>query len=163
MVRLKLIGIGILVVIFLGTGYLIYTNITISYEFNQRIGSYFELADQSSNAKQKSFYFDKFVNALQKYNLNVGKQAIYFSDAPKNDMSYKFDVTLSLQDRLHVLSLMDEKDMAYQQGMQQITMQEFCWFPIDEYAQKYYMDNGLWYFALTPNEQTDRCITKTNK
>jgi len=126
------------------------------YDFQQKVGNWFILADSASDAKTKAFYFDKFVDALEKEGLTTGHSAIYWQQ-PKSDLAENFKVVQSLQTRLHDIVQMDTKSFEYQTALNQITLQEFCWFPYATFEGAYLLRHGVWHMSLTPQTAGNRC------
>jgi hypothetical protein len=137
-----------------------YNNFVVSYNFDKRIGNWFDLADKASLACDKAHYFDTFVQALRDNELTSGPTSIYFQQ-PTADMSWNFNTTLSLQQRLHELCTVEQTQgagsMAYQTGMQEVSITEFCWFPLNVFYQGYALQHGAWGDAIMPASLKDRC------
>lgn len=134
-----------------------YNNWLVGLEYQREIGVYFEYADRASDAKLKSENFNKYVSALEEHGLTEGATSIYFKEQPNAQLGENFKVAKSLQKRLNSLAEMDEASEAYQYGMRQVTMQEFCWFPTYPFYQAYALKHGAWGVALTPGGAYDRC------
>lgn len=77
----------------------------------------------------------------------------------KSSLDENYKVAKSLQSRLEAISKLDPETSEYSNNMQQITLQEFCWFPIAVFEQGYLMKNGGWGWALLPPEVENRCVT----
>src|SRR6266446_595241 len=139
-------------------------NYQMGYNFQQAVKSDFDLADQASSASQKSFYFDKFVEDLRVQGLTHGDTAIYYPTV-NSRLEHLFNNTLSLQDSLHgaVEACKAGRTLDCNTAMQQITLQEFCWFPIDAFKSGYMLQHGAWGAAnWTPQDQAYRCSTKSS-
>jgi hypothetical protein len=134
-----------------------YVNWQLTLEYERNVEVYFNYADRASDAKTKSSYFNQYMEALEKYDLIQGCNAIYFCEQPNASLEKNYIVAKSLQNRLTELSLLDEKETAYQLGMTQMTENEFCWFPTGTFYQKYMLDRGGWGVAITPEYPTDLC------
>lgn len=126
------------------------------YDFDRNIGDFFELADRASDAKTKTNYMEQFVQSLQKHDLTEGETSVFFGK-PISSLQHNYNVALSLLSRLKALSQLDSTSFEYQTGMQQVTLQEFCWFPIHIFRQGYALKNGLWYLTLFPRDVENRC------
>jgi len=152
-----IVFIGLLI---LGLGVLIngaWINWQVSLQYQRDIGGFFEYADRASDAKTKSMYFDKYVDALNKEGLSSGYSSVYFQNQPEANLANEWNVATSLQERLHALTKMDENTMQYQQGIQQISITEFCWFPDGAFEQGYDLKHGAWGSALTPYKVENSC------
>lgn len=144
------VGVGVL-------GYGAYNNWQVELAYERDVGGFFEYADRASDAHTKSMYFDKYVNAIKSEGLDTGYSSILFQNQPEANLANDWNVTTSLQERLHSLTKMDENSMQYQQGIQQISTTEFCWFPTGAFEQGYAMKHGAWGDALTPFKVVNRC------
>lgn len=94
-----------------------------SYQYENEIKSYWELADKSSTVIKKAENIDKFVEALENSKLK-GKYNAIFLITPNNSFDLNFDALKTLQQRLHEIKDMDVTSFEYQTAMQQITEQE---------------------------------------
>lgn len=112
LVLLGLIFLGIIIVAGLRTG----------YEYENTIGSYWDLSDKASTLQQKSQYLDKYVDAIRGQRF-ASNDAIIFP-TPNNSFSQNMIALQSLQGRMHQIANMDETSFAYQTAIQQITGQE---------------------------------------
>lgn len=135
--------------------------IQVSYTFDTQIGDKFELSDRASDAKTKLLYLDQFIDALKANGLTEGQSA-YLWPRPSSDLAQNYNTVLSLRARLAQLADMDPNSMQYQQGMTQITMQEYCWFPINIFRQGYDLKNGIWWNALLPTDVQNRCASTSH-
>jgi len=98
-------------------------HVSVYYEYEAKIGCYWDLADKASTLSQKSKYIDSFVNALDSSNLFGINDALFFP-TPSNSFDSNFEALKSLQKRLHDIDGIDENSFAYQAAIQQITSQE---------------------------------------
>ena len=130
--------------------YGVYYNWQVSMEYQRDIGKYYLYSDRSSDAVTKSMYFDQYMEAVKKYNLTDGCNAIFFCEQPRASVADQYKVASSLQNRLHEISLLDEKETAYQLGMTQMTENEFEWFNESVFYQKYALSKGAWGSAIIP-------------
>lgn len=126
------------------------------YEFNKAVGDNFELADRASDAPTKLMYYEKFMVALNQYGLTHGPTAVFWNK-PTSMLENNYAAAVSLENRLKTLTHTDPGSSQYQFGMQQVTTNEFCWFPIDIFEQGWYLQHGVWGSALTPQDVSDRC------
>lgn len=94
-----------------------------SYQYENKVKSYWELADKSSTVIKKAENIDKFVQALENSNFN-GKYNAIFLTTPNNSFDLNFEALKTLQQRLHEIKDMDVTSFEYQTAMQQITEQE---------------------------------------
>ena len=158
-----MIGIVLLLGFFLIAGLLVYggmNNWFIVLEFEREIEGHFDYADRSSDASTKLEYFNKFIDAVEKNGLTNGTNSVFFQEQPKASLSENYKVAKSLQSRLEAISQLDPQSFEYSNNMQQITLQEFCWFPINVFQQGYLIKNGGWGWALFPPDVENRCVTK---
>ncbi len=131
----------------------------IGLEFEREIETHFEFADRASDAITKSMYFDQFIVAIEKHGLIDGSNSKLFKEQPNADLSRNYAVAISLQNRLHDIAQMDPLSEEYQYGLRQLTLQEFCWFPINAFEQGYSLNNGGILRPLVPAGNYDRCHT----
>ncbi len=115
------------------------------YQYENKIGNNWDLADRASTIIQKSEYINKFVAALEKEKLDGVHNALFFPN-DENDFTQNMKALKSLQNRLQDISMMDENSFAYQSAMQQITAQEQgeatallsnlqgCWLKVNYYT-----------------------------
>lgn len=97
--------------------------IGVYYEYENNIGSKWDLADRASTITQKAEYIDEFVLALDQADLyGIHNAILYPTDENYFDQNMK--ALKSLQQRLKTISNMDENSFSYQTAMQQITEQE---------------------------------------
>lgn len=94
-----------------------------SYQYENEIKSYWELADKSSTVIKKAENIDKFVEALENSGLK-GKYNAVFLTTPNNSFDLNFEALKTLQQRLHEIKDMDVTSFEYQIAIQQITGQE---------------------------------------
>lgn len=97
--------------------------VSASYQYENSIGSYWELSDKASTLAQKSAYLDQYVDALEKSGL-AGTSDAVFLKTPNNNFDQNMIALKSLQGRMHQIQNMDEQQFAYQTAIQQITAQE---------------------------------------
>ena len=153
-----------LAIIFVGGGLLIggaIFNWLLVLEFEREIEGFFDYADRSSDALTKLDYFNKFIAGIEKHGLTTGKNSMFFQEQPKSSLDDNFKVAKSLQARLEAVSKLDPQSFEYSNNMNQITLQEFCWFPISVFEQGYLLKKGGWGWAFFPPDVQNRCITKT--
>jgi hypothetical protein len=93
-----------------------------NYHYNQKILSYWNLADKASTIYQKSEYLDEFVNELTDARL-ADNDALFLKTAD-NNVAQNMIALKSLQGRMHEISHMDVSSFAYQQAISEITAQE---------------------------------------
>lgn len=99
------------------------SEIRASYQYENTIGSYWDLSDKASTLSQKSAYLDKYVAALENSGL-AGSNNALFLKTPNNDFDQNMIALKSLQGRMHQIQGIDEQSFAYQTAIQQITAQE---------------------------------------
>jgi hypothetical protein len=148
------------VLLVMGLGVLVaggINNWIVDMEYQRNVETHFTYADRASDAVTKADNFNKFVGALEEHNLTSGHTSVWFQDQPNAILDKNYEVALSLQKRLNETAELDPKSEAYQYAMRQFTMQEFCWFPTEAFAQGYALQHGAWGKALTPMGTFDRC------
>jgi hypothetical protein len=94
-----------------------------NYNYENTIGSYWDLSDKASTIQQKSEYIDKFMYALIGSHLE-GTNANSMFPTVTTSFNENFKALKSLQSRLDSIKKMDEKSFVYQTAIQQITAQE---------------------------------------
>lgn len=116
-----------------------------SWEYENKISNYWDLADKASTITQKAAYINAFVSALEKADLK-DVNANLFRETPASGFNQNFIALKSLQVRLRQISSMDENSFACQTAIQQITEQEQgqacdmlgvfedCWYRINHYT-----------------------------
>lgn len=160
------VGIAIFLgIIIVGAGVLSYGGINnwlVGLKYQETIGVYFEYADRSSDAQTKADYFNKYVEALKAEGLDQGSTSIFFQEQPNASLEDNFKVAQSLQARLNSIATMNPLSPEYQFAMQQVTMQEFCWFPTSSFYQGYALEHGAWGMSITPAGVYNRCATHTS-
>jgi hypothetical protein len=100
----------------------IIAEVLADYEYENKIGSYWSLADKASTLQAKSEYLDKFSAAIEAEHLS-GYNAIFLK-TPDNSVEQNLAVLHTLQNRMKEIKGMDVTSFAYQQAIQQITAQE---------------------------------------
>lgn len=139
----------------------IYQGVVWSYEYDKQVGDYFELSDRASDVQIKAQYFNKYVDALERNGLTQGQSSIFFQ-RPTSDLANNYQVAKSLQSRLDNITKMNPKSFEYQTAMQQITLQEYCWFPSNLFEQGYLLQHGVWGSALFPEDVVNRCVSTSS-
>lgn len=94
-----------------------------SYQYENQIKSYWDLADKASTVEKKSVNIDKFVETLENSTLK-GKYNAIFLTTPNNSFDQNLEALKTLQQRLHEIQKMEVTSFEYQTAMQQITGQE---------------------------------------
>jgi len=162
---MKKVGVFLLVVGILFSGYRIYQRVDAKYEYQSKIGNNWELADRAATLSQKSEYIDKYVNALSKENLEETYDALFYPNA-ENAFDENMKALKSLQGRLKDISKMDENSFAYQTALHQITEQEQgqaqgltetlknCWYKQHHYT----LWNGLLFWLFLAIEVILICL-----
>src|SRR5208283_4301723 len=97
--------------------------VLVSYEYDNNVGSYWELGVKASTLQQKTVCLDKYVAALEAQGL-AGSYDAVFLQTPDNSYDQNMVALKSLQGRMHEIQGMDEQSFAYQTAMAQITAQE---------------------------------------
>lgn len=127
------------------------------YQYNNTIGSYWNLSDKASTLQQKSVYLDQYVEALETAHL-ASHDAVMFP-TPNNSEVQNMIALKSLQGRMHQIQGMDEQSFAYQTAISQITAQEQgeaheltdtlrgCWF-LENWPLMWGWYNGLAWIIL---------------
>jgi len=114
-----------------------------SYQYNNKIYSYWNLSVKASTLSLKSQYLDQFVGALQDAKLS-GNDALFFK-TPDNSYAENFATLQSLQQRFHEVEAMDPTSFQYSQSIQQITAQEQ-----DGAGDMLEVFRGVWYLNHYP-------------
>jgi predicted negative regulator of RcsB-dependent stress response len=121
--RMKTTGIILIVIcsmlLLMDIGFGIYSD----YQYTKTIKSYWNLADKASSIEQKVVGIDKFIQALEKSELQGQYNAIIFT-TPDNSFDQNFIAVKSLQKRMHEIQTMDVTSFQYNTAIQQITQQE---------------------------------------
>jgi hypothetical protein len=120
---MKAFFIFLIVVFVVLSGLFIGSAVVANYEYENKIASYWSLADRASTLQAKSQYIDLFVMALADQHLEGSHDALIFS-TPQNGFDQNFAALKTLQERMHQIETMDERSLEYQQAILQITAQE---------------------------------------
>ena len=99
-------------------------SVVAEYNYDRYYASYWSLADKSSTLEAKSVYIGQFVDKLNNSRQGFSDYNAVFLPTPDNSFDKNFQALVSLRDRLHTISQMNESDFAYQTAIQQITAQE---------------------------------------
>jgi len=132
----------------------------MNYDYDNNIGSFFELSDKASTIDKKLEYLQQYEAALKNYGLDSGQSTIFFPTKNTN-LEENFAVLGSLKQRLVDTAKMNPSSFEYQQAISQITSQEYCWFPTDVFLRGFYLKRYLFWLAWFPTETTNRCATRT--
>lgn len=94
-----------------------------NYEYKDKIGCYWDLAQRSSEISQRKEYIDKFIFELEKCHLDNIHNAL-FSPNNENDFTYNFNALKSLRNQLKDISYMTKGSLEYEIAFLQITLQD---------------------------------------
>jgi hypothetical protein len=103
---------------------MIISGVFAQYNYNKYFFSYWSLSDKSSSLDAKSLYISEFVDKINASRQGFADYDAIFLKTPDNSFDKNFGALVSLRDRLHSISQMNESDFAYQTAIQQITAQE---------------------------------------
>ena len=120
---MKTSGILLLVGSILLSAIWIFNYVGANAEWENEIGANWTLADKSSTIAEKSDYINKFVEALEKANLQGTNDALFFP-TPDNNFDKNLQALKTLQARLETIKTMKQDSFEYQTAIQQITAQE---------------------------------------
>lgn len=141
------------------TAVLIYGTITASYEYEQKYGYAWELADKSSSLPEKAEYISTFVALLESNSNDFAEYDAVFRPTPNSSFANNLRAVRSLRDRLRTAATMNVSSMEYQLAIQQITGQEqgeagqltstlsSCWI-LKNYSYLWGWKFGLYLFCL---------------
>lgn len=131
-------------------------------QFNNKIGGYFDLADQSSNATVKLQYWNQFSSALKQYDLNKGLDVqtggwpmCACASNPEYNLTNAYNTNvLTIQSRLQSLvdscpseNITCQSTYNYSYTLSQIELNEICWFPLNYFQQGYEMHDSVAFFG----------------
>lgn len=165
----------LLIVGLAGIAYQAWSYYVTDQRFNNTIGGYFDLADQSSNATVKLHYWNLFASALAKNHLDTGAAVhggIFCWGCETNPEfnltnSYNANV-LTTQSRLQGLvsscaarDVTCQNSFSYTSTLQQIETTEICWFPINYFKTGYEIQQGLFASGLSRPSNDYLCSTTT--
>lgn len=156
---LGFIGSLLVVLIAIGLIYLfanLIGSVFVGYSFDSNIGQWFELSDKASTLDKKLDYLQKFDAAIQKYDLTEGQSTIFFP-TKETSLEENYAVLLSLEQRLNQTSNLSVTSQEYQWAIRQITEDEYCWFHIGLFKQAFLLKNGVWFLAMFPASNVNRC------
>jgi hypothetical protein len=135
------------------------SSVFIGYNFDREIGQWFELSDKASTIDKKLDYIEKFDAAIQKYDLTEGQTTIFFPTR-ETSLEENYAILLTLEQRLNETANLSTSSQEYQWAIRQITEDEYCWFHIQLFKQGFYLKNGVWWLALFPSSNENRCAEK---
>jgi hypothetical protein len=117
------------------------------WEYENKIGNNWDLADAASTIEQKSAYMDQFVKSLENSGLQ-GMNSHLFYQTPISGFNQNLIALKSLQLRLKEIKNLDVNSFAYQTAIQQITDQEQggARDMINVFESCYYKKNYYWYW-----------------
>lgn len=93
------------------------------YRYKVNVGQYIKLADDASTPQMKLDYLNEYTSAVAK---NVTRnEARYIFKQQRLTKETQLEILSSLTKRLEDLAAMAPDSLPYQQGMQQISSQEF--------------------------------------
>jgi hypothetical protein len=119
---MKITGIILIVICIIMMIFQIKSCVSSNYEYENKISSYWALADKSSTIVEKSKYVKQFVEILEKSN-HADYNAIWLK-TPNNSFLKNLEALKSLSVRLDQIKGMNVESFAYQTAIQQITAQE---------------------------------------
>jgi hypothetical protein len=151
----SLVVIGFALLIIYGVVCLI-SSVFVGYNFNSNIGQWFELSDKASTIDKKLEYLERFDAAVQKYDLTEGQSTIFFP-TKETSLEENYAVLQSLLQRLRDTKNLSTSSQEYQWALRQITEDEYCWFHLSLFQQAFLMKNGVWWLALFPADNVNRC------
>lgn len=93
------------------------------WEYKNKAGNLWELADKASTIEQKSAYLDAFISKVESFGLSGCNSNLYYQ-TPSSGFNQNLIALKSLQLRLKKIKNMDENSLAYQTAIEQITAQE---------------------------------------
>jgi len=93
--------------------------------YQNDLGSYYNLAVDSSTAKLKLKYLQKYREKIKELDLEHGYGA-WLIKLPDKRLENQVTVLDSIIERLEAISDMDEKSFEYQQALYQISRNELC-------------------------------------
>ena len=156
----KAIGVIIIIALVGSLVWLGYAGYQNDLAFRNQVGDYFERADMASSAHTKTILFDQFVKALEANDLTTGQTNLW-QQSPRSSLESIYNITLSLQQSLHNLDatckVNGTTSFACSNGLQEISITEFCWFPIDPIHAGWDMKHGWGALHLINADQTNRC------
>ncbi|MHB8603570.1 MAG: hypothetical protein ACYC9R_13125 [Nitrosotalea sp.] len=130
-------------------------------QFSNSVGSYYNLASQSSNATEKLYYWNKFAHAIESYGLTTGSAVS--PGLPCNCyQNQQFNLTnqwqanvLAINSSLTALvrscpvtnnstaAYACQTSFSYVNELNRIDFQDICWFPINYYSQAWRLKQGI--------------------
>lgn len=154
------LGIGIFIIIIAGLVSLGLSGYNTDLSFRRQVGDYFERADAASTAHTKMILFDQFVQALHDNDLTTGQTNLW-QQSPRSSLESIYNITLSLQLALHNLDRTCQVNgtisFACTQSLQEISITEFCWYPIDPIHAGWDIKHGWGILHLFNTDQQNRC------
>lgn len=151
--------VGILLAVSIGIAVGVYNNDLV---FSRSVGDYFERADSASTAHTKMILFDQFVVALKTNDLTTGQTNLY-QQSPRSSLESIFNITLSLQQALHNLDQTCQVNgtisFACSNGLHEISITEFCWYPIDPIHAGWDIKHGYGWLHWFNQDQANRCAS----
>lgn len=161
----KIVGIIVLAVLVVGLISIALSGYYTDLAFRQKVGDYFERADSASTAHTKMILFDQYVQAMRDNGLTTGQTNLW-QQSPRSSLESIYNITLSLQQALHNLdqtcAINGTISFACSNGLKEISITEFCWYPIDPVHAGWDIQHGWGILHLFNTDQSNRCASSTS-
>ncbi len=121
-----------------------------TYSYNKRIKYAWNMADKSSTLIEKSTYINEYVNILESGKEKFRENSAVIFPTPNTDFQKNLRALKSLQTRLNEMKKLDEKSVAYQMAIQQITAQEQgeAQEMLSVISECWYLENYPWFISF---------------
>jgi len=98
--------------------------VRVNYEWENKYGSFWELADRSSTLEAKANYINLFVQAIESNKNDFAEYNAIYYPTLQNKTQNNIEALKTLQKRLSEIKKMKSDSFEYNQAIQQITAQE---------------------------------------
>lgn len=122
----------------------------LTYSYNKRIKYAWDMADKSSTLIEKSTYINEYVSILESGKEKFRENSAVIFPTPNTDFQKNLRALKSLQTRLNEMKKLDEKSVAYQMAIQQITAQEQgeAQEMLSVISECWYLENYPWFISF---------------
>lgn len=120
---------------------------------------FFELSDSATTPEKKIYYMDKYLEGLRSEGLDKGVNSVFNSDRPYANNAFIYSLATDIRTKLVKWNATDPvtSPAGYKLLQDDITWQDYCWYPRHAMHQAFQLKQGGWGAALWPPEQYDFC------
>lgn len=156
------IGVGLIIAII---GFLIfavngaYTHYVNAIGYETKIGDYFDQSDLATTPQKKLEFWDKYMSGIRSEGLDKGVNSVYNTAKPLANNTLNYELAGDIREKLVRWSEIDqiENPGGYKIIQEEVTWQDYCWYPKHSFYQAYQLNHGGWGAAMFPPDQYDFC------